>query len=247
MPRIASPAMTLDDEPAPLPAPVASAAAIGDVARAEETPLQRSPATLRGAAAAERAGVRAAALAVAAGFAAAVERATLVEVAGATAVAGAAAGRDATAPDPRVGTLGTLRWRTAPLAVAELRAPDVALAAAVAGAGAAAVAGACVGAGAACGSAGGATTGGAAGDDTGGVAALGAVIGEAGLPNPAGVHAQARPAPATATLSSDRTNRPTMRTLVCTDPPPSTTTMCAVHLHDCGALRNETVVACRPC
>lgn len=249
MPRIARPAMRLDGVPAPAPAPDASAAAIGEVLRAEETPLQRSPAALRRVVAVARAGVRAAALAAAAGFAAAVavERATEVEAAGATVRGETAVGRDCAALDERDGRV-TLRWATAPLAVAELRAPETALAAAGADAFAVAFAGACVGVGAGWGSTGGTfATGGVTGVGAG-VTGLGGAIGDDGVPNPGGVQAHASPAPATATLSSDKTNTPDMRTLVYTRAStPSTTAICAVHLHHCAARRNASVVACRRC
>jgi hypothetical protein len=124
--------------------------------------------------------------------------------------AGAAAERAGAVPVDGATAAGALaaavRAGAAPLAVAELPAFAVLVAGAVtaAGAGAAAVA---------------ADSAGAAGAATlvlaGAVSttpAFGAAVGVAGVPKPAGVHAQARPAPTAATLNSDKTAKPIIRT-----------------------------------
>jgi hypothetical protein len=57
-------------------------------------------------------------------------------------------------------------------------------------------------------------------DAVGGVAVeAGGVAGLAGVPNPDGVHAQARPAPTTATPSSDRTAKLNIRARCTANPP----------------------------
>jgi hypothetical protein len=54
-------------------------------------------------------------------------------------------------------------------------------------------------------------------------AEFGAAVGEAGVPKPGGVQAQARAAPVTPTLNTDNTARQTTRTLFCTRFPPRST------------------------
>ena len=216
------PAIAPDPMP-PCAAPRASAAAIGDVRDDEVTPLHRSLAALRGVAA----GTRALPAAVDLAFAGVVGRACVAPAAGVAAVAatGAAPARAGAALEVlavpvlalalRAGVRETVRSRTAPLAVAALTALEVdfAGASAVAVAGAAAVAADGPGAGASAGGTGAAVGAGVAATPAG----LGAASGVAGVPKPAGVHAQASPAPTTATLRTDNTANPVMRTRVGTD------------------------------
>lgn len=146
------PAITPDPRP-PCAALRASAAAIGDVREDELTPLHRSLAALRGAAAGTRESRAAAVFAFA--FDGLVERACSVPATGVA--GGAATGAEATvragaaalevlAAPVCAGTRAAARGRTAPLAVAAFTAPEVdfagALAVAVAGAAAVAAAGA---------------------------------------------------------------------------------------------------------
>lgn len=221
---------------------------------AELTPVHRSPAALRRADAVVGADAGAGAAPAALRFADAVERAAPEEVTGAIAVAGVEAtdGRGAAAMGARVllaaGAREALGLRAAPLAVAELRAPDV-VAAVGAVAGAAAVAGAWAGAGAGAGAGAAGAGGTAAGAEAAGAgsgAGVGGAAGDAGVPKPGGVHAQAKPAPATATLSNDNTTRPDRRALVRTDPPQaSRRQLHAIHIYTYLRGPQRDCLACR--
>ncbi|MFP5363583.1 MAG: hypothetical protein ACLGI5_12740 [Thermoleophilia bacterium] len=216
---------------------MASAAATGEVA-VDRTPLQRSPVALRVAAAGAPAVLGAvASLPRAFDVALALERvgaaartgvvlgtttraaappALRVCVLWAGAERGAESRFGATVVEPRV--VPRAAARVAPLTVAEALdpAPLVAGAGAVPGGG---VAPADAGAGVAVG---GETTGGGVVAPTAGggvpVGGAGGAAGEDGVPKPEGVHAQASPAPATATPSIDKTAKQTIRTCRCIAP-----------------------------